>query len=250
MTLWWDITGITLALIGLALVNLIATALVGVTAARLRQLSEQGDGRAETVQRLSLRPPELVIEWLIDRDSAGVAGCQPDDSAGVAGWALAGALDEPGSCCWSCSVRGDAAKNPGCGICRAACLDARCTWLAALDWLLTPALVVLCAISLALLRLFTASACFRAGAEAAPMAYSEEDIKDLVTAGEQSGEVEASEREMIHGVIEFAESSAHEVMVPRTDLVALPSRRHAGRGDSDVYGLRTLAPAGVWRECR
>jgi CBS domain containing-hemolysin-like protein len=57
--------------------------------------------------------------------------------------------------------------------------------------------------------------------EPAAAAFTDEEIKALVVAGERSGELEEEEKEMIHGVIEFADQVAREVMVPRLDMVCL-----------------------------
>ena len=56
-----------------------------------------------------------------------------------------------------------------------------------------------------------------------PFSFSEEEIKELATVGQEAGELEEDEKEMIHGVIEFADKVAREVMVPRTDMVCLDS---------------------------
>lgn len=48
-----------------------------------------------------------------------------------------------------------------------------------------------------------------------------EEIEQMVTIGEASGVLEEEERKMIHGVISFEETRAYEIMVPRTDMVAL-----------------------------
>ena len=53
---------------------------------------------------------------------------------------------------------------------------------------------------------------------------TDEEVKSLVSAGEQQGAIEEEEREMIHGVIELADTVAREVMVPRTDMVCLPAQ--------------------------
>jgi putative hemolysin len=50
-----------------------------------------------------------------------------------------------------------------------------------------------------------------------------EDIRELVTQGHQQGVVEEDEREMIHGVFDFSETVAREVMTPRIDIVAVPT---------------------------
>jgi CBS domain containing-hemolysin-like protein len=48
-----------------------------------------------------------------------------------------------------------------------------------------------------------------------------EEIEQVVAIGEQSGALEAVERRMIHGVIDFEETRVYEIMVPRVDIVAL-----------------------------
>ncbi|HVB52622.1 MAG TPA: hemolysin family protein [Candidatus Acidoferrales bacterium] len=52
---------------------------------------------------------------------------------------------------------------------------------------------------------------------------TEEELKELVLASEQEGIVEEEEREMIHGVLEMTDKPVREVMVPRVQMVALPS---------------------------
>ena len=48
-----------------------------------------------------------------------------------------------------------------------------------------------------------------------------EEIEQVVSMGEVSGALEEDERRMIHGVIAFEETRAYEIMVPRTDMVAV-----------------------------
>jgi putative hemolysin len=50
---------------------------------------------------------------------------------------------------------------------------------------------------------------------------SEEEILTLVDAGEESGSIEQEEKEMISGILEMGKTLVREVMVPRTDIVAL-----------------------------
>ncbi|MDQ6858007.1 MAG: hemolysin family protein [Chloroflexota bacterium] len=50
---------------------------------------------------------------------------------------------------------------------------------------------------------------------------SEEDIKALVETGEKQGVLDVQERDMIHSVFALGEKMVHEVMVPRTDIVAI-----------------------------
>ncbi len=53
------------------------------------------------------------------------------------------------------------------------------------------------------------------------LVYTEDELKMLVTASRQSGYLEASEQEMIERVFQFADIMADEVLVPRTEVVAL-----------------------------
>src|SRR5215216_761097 len=53
------------------------------------------------------------------------------------------------------------------------------------------------------------------------LVYSEEELKMLVTASQESGFLEASEQEMIHRVFGFADIVTEQAMVPRTEMEAL-----------------------------
>jgi CBS domain containing-hemolysin-like protein len=53
------------------------------------------------------------------------------------------------------------------------------------------------------------------------MVHSVEELKMLVEASEESGVLEDTERDMLHAVFDFAEVTAHEVMVPRTEMIAI-----------------------------
>lgn len=48
-----------------------------------------------------------------------------------------------------------------------------------------------------------------------------DEIEQVVKIGEESGALEASERRMIDGIIDFDETRAREIMIPRTDMIAL-----------------------------
>jgi len=53
---------------------------------------------------------------------------------------------------------------------------------------------------------------------------TEEEIKTMVDAGEETGIIEEEEKAMIYSIFEFGETSAREVMVPRIDIVAVESK--------------------------
>ena len=49
---------------------------------------------------------------------------------------------------------------------------------------------------------------------------TEEEIKTLVDAGQEEGVIEEEEKEMILSVLDFGDTVAREVMVPRIDIIA------------------------------
>jgi CBS domain containing-hemolysin-like protein len=54
------------------------------------------------------------------------------------------------------------------------------------------------------------------------LVHSEEELKMLVTASQEAGVLEEEEEQMLHRVFAFADLTAGQLMVPRTEMVALP----------------------------
>jgi CBS domain containing-hemolysin-like protein len=92
------------------------------------------------------------------------------------------------------------------------------------------------------------------GADHRAMVHSEEELKMLVTASQEAGVLEEHEEQMLHRVFGFADLAAGQVMIPRTELVAVPAEtplaelvtriaqgRHSRlpvyRGDLDDIGM-------------
>jgi CBS domain containing-hemolysin-like protein len=84
-------------------------------------------------------------------------------------------------------------------------------------WLLHPIIWALSKITNALVHLLGGKA-VRHG----PF-VTEEELRLLVTVGEEEGVLEEAETEMIHSIFEFADTPVREVMIPRIDIVALES---------------------------
>nr|MBA2725412.1 HlyC/CorC family transporter [Actinomycetota bacterium] len=52
---------------------------------------------------------------------------------------------------------------------------------------------------------------------------TEEEIRHMVDVAEEEEEIEEDERELIHSIFEFGDTVVREVMVPRPDMVTVPS---------------------------
>jgi CBS domain containing-hemolysin-like protein len=53
------------------------------------------------------------------------------------------------------------------------------------------------------------------------MVHSEEELKMLVTASQEAGVLEEEEEQMLHRVFGFADLTAGQIMVPRTEIIAV-----------------------------
>ena len=84
-------------------------------------------------------------------------------------------------------------------------------------WILHPIVVTLGAITSFLVRLVGGQVKHHG-----PF-VTEEELRLLVTVGEEEGVLEEEETEMIHSIFEFADTTVREVMVPRIDMVTLSS---------------------------
>ena len=59
------------------------------------------------------------------------------------------------------------------------------------------------------------------GGDQRGMVHSEEELKMLVTASQEAGVLEEQEEQMLHRVFGFADLTAGQVMIPRTELLAV-----------------------------
>jgi putative hemolysin len=92
-------------------------------------------------------------------------------------------------------------------------------------WLLTPLIWVVTGISRLLTRLFPG--------EADRPLISEDEIKSIISVGEQDGVVAEEQRRMLHGVFELSQSRVRDLMVPRTEVIGI----EAGSSFLDVLSL-------------
>jgi putative hemolysin len=92
-------------------------------------------------------------------------------------------------------------------------------------WLLTPLIWLVTGISRLLTRLFPG--------EADRPLISEDEIKSIISVGEQDGVVAEEQRRMLHGVFELSKSRVRDLMVPRTEVVGI----EAGSSFSEVLSL-------------
>ena len=87
---------------------------------------------------------------------------------------------------------------------------AKCIW--ALMVILTPVIFLVNKLSLVFLRLLRVDPNQNEGA------ITEEELRIMVDASHESGEIEGEEREYIHNIFDFTDATAKEIMIPRIDM--------------------------------
>ena len=85
----------------------------------------------------------------------------------------------------------------------------------AVNVILKPATACIAGLAILFLKLF------RQRADLNDNEYSEDDIVDMLEAGQESGELKEEGKKMITGVFAFDDILAYEIMTPRTDVFAI-----------------------------
>jgi putative hemolysin len=80
-------------------------------------------------------------------------------------------------------------------------------------WVLTPVIWLVTGVSRLLTRLFKS--------ETERPSISEDEIKSIISVGEQDGVVAEEQRRMLHGVFELSQSRVRDLMVPRREVIGI-----------------------------
>ncbi|GCE12049.1 hemolysin family protein [Tengunoibacter tsumagoiensis] len=213
----WQLTIMVVALALCALASAAETALTSISRIKLKNLVEEGDEVAAKIEQL-LAEPNVFLSTILVINSVAVVVAS--SMATVLALRFTSNWGELLSSVFSslvvlifCEIspKTAAVQNP--------LRWARTLYPAvrASAWLLRPLVWTLSVITSIFVRLLGGSMKHRG-----PF-VTEEELRLLVTVGEEEGVLEEEETEMIHSIFEFADTTAREVMVPRIDMVTLSS---------------------------
>ena len=221
----WHLAAIAICMAVLMFASLCEAALVRVETGRIRQLVDEGRRGAKRLQRMvELRQEVLNSLILLINLSVIVASAYTTEitihvSGGSERWVPLISVVMILVLLVVCEV-----TPKTYAVRRAEAVGlAAAPLLAALHAVVRPVAFVLYTLALWLLR-HLAVPIIGGVAVATRPSYSDEEMMALVTAGEAEGDIEQEEKEMIHGVIEFADKVAREVMTPRTDMACIPAQ--------------------------
>ena len=215
-TAWIELIIIAVSLVLAALAASAETSLTSISRVRLRTLVEQKVPQAIVVERLH-RDPNAYLSTILIFNTVAII------MASSAATLLAIRLYQDRVPEWLVSLVLSLAVLVLCEITpktislqRAERVALRMARLVSgATWVMRPVVFVLTAITRLILRMLGGKAQVRG-----PF-VTEEELKMLVSVGEEEGVLEEEEREMIHGIFEMGDMRVRELMVPRTDLVAI-----------------------------
>jgi len=214
----YDIALVVLLVITLALAGLAAsaeTALTSISRLKLRRLCEEGNHRALLITKLHRQPNEYLTAILTANTTAIIISATAADLIAAhhgldSFWAqlIVGLLDALVVLILAeVTAKSLALSNMGYALAVAPTVNA-----------MTVAFKPL-------VRAMSAFAGILSPGPAKGPFVTEEELKLLVTVGEEEGIIEEEEREMIHGIIEIGDMSVREVMIPRIDINAVEVHR-------------------------
>ena len=215
-TAWIELIIIAVSLVLAALAASAETSLTSISRGRLRTLVEQKVPQAIVVERLH-RDPNAYLSTILIFNTVAII------MASSAATLLAIRLYQDRVPEWLVSLVLSLAVLVLCEITpktislqRAERVALRMARLVSgATWVMRPVVFVLTAITRLILRMLGGKTQVRG-----PF-VTEEELKMLVSVGEEEGVLEEEEREMIHGIFEMGDMRVRELMVPRTDLVAI-----------------------------
>jgi len=227
ISVFWGLVAFVLLVALAAFFSSCETALFSITRAQIDELSERKDASAVRLSRLLRDTRRLLVVLLTGNTVVNIV------AATLAAMITARLMQHAGQIAWLAFaaqvvvvtmmivVLGDimpklaAIRNPLGWALRVSRI------LTVVNWLLTPVVRVLLP--------FTDFVARTLGVERRRLWISEEEIKTLVDVGEEHGALEKDEKELIHSIFEFGDTTVREIMVPRTDMVCLSVSTPAGK---------------------
>src|SRR2546428_2707633 len=215
-TAWVELVIIVIALVLAGLAASAETSLTSISRVRLRTLVEQKVAQAIVIERLHRDPNAYLSTILIVNTVAIIVASSTATLLAlhlyrerVAEWLVSLILSLVVLVACEITPKTLALQRAERVALRMARLVSWATWL------MRPIVFVLTSLTRLILRMLGGKAQVRG-----PF-VTEEELKMLVSVGEEEGVLEEEEREMIHGIFEMGDMRVREVMVPRTDLVAI-----------------------------
>lgn len=207
----WSILLLALAVVGFAIAA--ETSLTRVNRSDMRKLSDEGNRRAKTVERLLRDPAQLLMTILLLK-TGGVL---------VAGAAMARLLPDTMAlgALIPAAIGGFVVLSLAQAAGRNWVLARTSATALALAPIMAGAVVLLWPLAALVRRVGRSERAGEANGAVETALLSEDGLRRLISAAEEESPIQETEKQMIASILEMDETVAREVMVPRIDMVAL-----------------------------
>lgn len=194
------------------------TAFISLSAIRVQHLCENGDKRMILVRTLREKRERLMITLLIGNNLVNTAAASVATSMAfqVLGSDAKGMSAAVGITTLILLVFGEITPKNLALAYSESIATAYAPLIRALQVLFMPVIFILEAINNLIIR---------SAAKKNMLIITEDEIKTVVSMGEEVGEVEAGEAKMIHNIFRFSELSVNEIMTDRTQIFSLKADR-------------------------
>lgn len=188
------------------------TALTTVSHIKLKTMAEDGHKGAAKVLKVVEEPSKMLSAILVGNNIVNLSASSLATTVAIKIFGSVGAGIATGSLTLLILIFGEITPKTMAKI-KALELSIRyAPSVAFLMWVLTPVIVVVNFLANIVLRICGVDP--KSGEDP----ISEEEIRTIVNASSEDGEIEDDERELIHKIFDFTDATAKEVMIPRIDM--------------------------------
>ncbi len=186
-------------------------ALISITRAKARTLVNEGKPGSKAVAKLKESPEHLLITILIGNNIVNIAAASIATAVAIQLFGDIGIGIATGFVVIVLLIFGEIGPK---------IYAARASESFALT--VAPVILILSRIFTPIIWLVErVSPKFGIGKETVEPAVTEEEIKEWIDVGKEDGTIEQGEQDMLYSVLEFADTTAREIMTPRVDVILM-----------------------------
>ena len=188
------------------------TSLTTVNKIKLKTMADDGNKKAARVLNVVTRPKKMLSAILIGNNIVNLSASSLATTLAIDIFGSVGAGIATGILTLLILIFGEITPKSIATINSTSLSLLFAPVISGLMWLLTPVIIIINFLAGLCIKLFGIDPDFKDDT------ITEDELRIMVDASHQSGEIEGDERTMIHKVFDFSDACAKEVMIPRIDM--------------------------------
>lgn len=189
------------------------TALTTVNPIRIRTLSEEGNHRAQTVQKILDQYSKMLSTILVGNNIVNISASSLATTLALDLWGSYAVGIATGVLTLAVLLFGEITPKTWAMCSSEKIALAYANIIYGLMFLFTPVILIVDKLAGGILLLFHINTSQKAAA------MTEKDLKTYVDVSHEDGAIETEEREMIYNVFDFSDSEAKDVMIPKINVI-------------------------------